>query len=800
MFNAQTDLHDSSGAGGSPHAPRRTLPAIAICWIAGLGAGAISADMNPGWWLFVVPFACAIASLAFVRRAWSMVFVYLALFASGMLVMNMAMGRHDPDRIRELLQPGGQFAIITGLIDTQPALVASDRADRTMASFILHVQAVKNGDKTDVARGSLQVHVTGLTESAASKLEQGALIRIRGAYRPDHRGLLESRGRDGVMRVASTQLEVLEENAGNMLVMWCLKARDRAARVLGWGLPEGDSSVTMTRALLLGLRSDIDRKVNDAFARTGTLHILSLSGTHIGILVLIMVILLKSAGVSRPSWVLFFLPVLTLYTIGTGGMASTVRAAVMAIVYFLAYFLRRRPDAASSLAFSALLILSYDPLQLFDLGFILSFVIVAGLIGLYRPVMSLMPSWSRRNPDPVDQTGFIQKHAGPLSRKVFESFSISVAAWLVSLPLVANLFHLISPVALLINLILIPLTFVILLTACLSVATGIVSFHLASIFNHANWLFCEWLITLIDYSAGWLGSHFYVRSWSWPMVAIWYVLLLVFMVGKRAMRWTTLIMMLALAIISITDRWRSDHVEISVIPGGSAASLLVDGPGGRAVLLDTGSRYRSRGMIDYVRSRGINRLDEIWITRATADAYGGLTELLASVDASVVRIPDVGSSQPSFSKMIRHLADEGYSFNAWPNDRHIEVDDLVLRILHPDPGHRYENAGLSALVMQISHETRAIMFAGESNARLKRVLVEQMIDYTGSCLILGRLTGPDSLADAWLDRIRCQKIVLPPGIFDDAAVGAGTFLDRLHERGGLEVIQLDEREPYRFEL
>jgi len=797
MFHNQTELQHATPATGPDHAPRRPLPAISICWMSGLGAGALFARYDIGWWLGIASLLCAIAGVLLSRRGWSCILIYLALFAAGMMVMTKAIGKSDPHRIHSLLRSSGQFAEVTGIIDAQPSIEFSDRADRVAASFQMSVRSIKSGSGFNMARGSLLVFASGLNEPLAISLKPGTLIRIRGAYRADDRSLLENRGRDGVMRVGTSQLEVLDAKAGNALVMLCQRARDRAARVLGWGLPEGDASVTMTRALLLGLRSDIDPRINDAFARTGTLHILSLSGTHIGILVMIMVILLKSAGIPRPQWVLFFLPVLTLYTIGTGGMASTVRASVMAIVYFLAYFLRRRPDAPSSLAFSALLILAYDPRQLFDLGFILSFVIVAGLIGLYRPVMSLMPPGSREAFIPGDEPSFFQQHLRPAIRRIMESFSVSVAAWLVSLPLIANLFHLISPVALLINLILIPLTFVMLLTACLSLSAGLVSYHLASLFNHANWLFNEGLIGLIDCSAGWPGSYFYVRAWPWTMVALWYGFLLFFMIGKRAVRWAALAAMLMLTIWSITERVRSDQVEVSVISSGSSAAMLVDGPGSHAMLIDAGSHHRSRRLIDYIRSRGIEKLDEIWLSRATADAYGGLPDLLASVQAERVRVPDVGTRQPAFSRKMRFLSGEGYTIEPWPEERHFERGDLVLKILHPEAGRRYDDAGSSALMMQISHHTRAMIFAGEGDARTGRALADKMADYGGSTLVMGRLSGPDGLTDLWLDRIRCRKLLLPAEVLDDVPVGAGLFIERLRARDGLEVIHIDDREPHR---
>ena len=113
----------------------------------------------------------------------------------------------------------------------------------------------------------------------------------------------------------------------------------------------------------------------------------------------ILIFVLQVLGVSRVHWGLFLAPLLVGYTVAIGMPASAARAALMAIIYFSAPLLRRKADVLSSLALAALIILAVAPSQLFDLGFILSFVCVLGLI-ILCPLIS-DPLMKLLEPDPL---------------------------------------------------------------------------------------------------------------------------------------------------------------------------------------------------------------------------------------------------------------------------------------------------------------------------------------------------------------------------------------------------------------
>jgi ComEC/Rec2-related protein len=238
---------------------------------------------------------------------------------------------------------------------------------------------------------------------------------------------------------------------------------------------------------------ELSRQVYWMFQTTGTLHIFAVSGLHVVMLSLPIVFVLTMFRISRMHWVLFLAPLIVLFTVATGGQSSAVRACVMSIVFFLAPLLRRKADAFSSLALAAFLILAWAPDQLFNIGFLLSFVVVMGLIVFYPVFMAPMQKlWA---PDPLaPDPGTVELR--PRDRLIAVSrsiasyigalFSASCASWLASFPLMAYFFGRVSISALVSNLAIIPISFLMMLAGCLSLVLGSFAALLADIFNHTN--------------------------------------------------------------------------------------------------------------------------------------------------------------------------------------------------------------------------------------------------------------------------------------------------------------------------
>ncbi|MBN2302730.1 MAG: ComEC/Rec2 family competence protein [Lentisphaerae bacterium] len=329
----------------------------------------------------------------------------------------------------------------------------------------------------------------------------------------------------------------LSRDHGSAFVRGCLEGRRSAYRLLALGIEEHTQSVALIHALLLGYRSQMTSEIKNIFAETGVLHVFAISGLHVGIIAVLLTRLLRIFRVSRVYWVLFLCPCLLVYTVATGARASAVRACVMAIVYYLAPLVRRKADIPSAIAVAGILILTWAPLQITDVGFIFSFIVVIGIVALYplfdRPLKRF---WE---PDPFLQWtgGGNSLHAVGDSvwirlrrvtgRYVSSLAAMSIAAWLSSAPLTMYFFSRLSVAALIANIFVIPLAFMIVLTGCLTIVFGTCLSWMAVTFNHANLILVHAQIAIVSLASRIPFGSVAVQTPPIWIVCAWYMLLAV---------------------------------------------------------------------------------------------------------------------------------------------------------------------------------------------------------------------------------------------------------------------------------
>jgi len=255
-----------------------------------------------------------------------------------------------------------------------------------------------------------------------------------------------------------------------------LPLRRFAAEALSRGFEQHPTLQGLIRALVLGDRSSLSPHLRTLFRWTGVLHIIAISGLHVGIMAWLLSLPLRAIRLSRLYWLFVLAPLLILYTAMAGAPASAVRACVMALLFFAAPLLGRPPDGLSSISAAALLILAWDPGQIAEPGFLLSFAIAGGLIAV-APLLTLTtPQWLLRDPWQLpEQDNRWWALLQNLGRHLWQLVIVSAAAWLIAMPLTARLFGQLSLLTLPANLAAIPAAFLLVTLGALSLAAAIVA-------------------------------------------------------------------------------------------------------------------------------------------------------------------------------------------------------------------------------------------------------------------------------------------------------------------------------------
>jgi len=356
------------------------------------------------------------------------------------------------------------------------------------------------------------------------RVRDGAGVRFRGWPR-----LVVSGEREAACRVL-TAFDWLDMPA-------LLAARAGMAALLRRGIEDAPVANAVIGAMVLGYRTALPPETRALFRRTGTAHVFAISGLHVGILCALLVGLMRYLQVPRMLWVLPLTPLITGYAFLTGARPSALRACLMAVCYFAAPLVGRRPRVATALAAAALLIVGFDPGQLRDPGFIFSFVVVGGIVALMPLLERVTRGWV--GPDPLLPPELEDEGAGwgawrrRAARYGLGLAGISVAAWLVSAPLMAYYFNRFAPVALVANMLAVPLAFLIILTSVLSIVAGSCIAMLGEVLNHTNLLLVGVQTGLARLLGALPGASFHVPSPPLALLILYYGLLLVVALGLR---------------------------------------------------------------------------------------------------------------------------------------------------------------------------------------------------------------------------------------------------------------------------
>ncbi|MBN9691665.1 MAG: ComEC/Rec2 family competence protein [Verrucomicrobia bacterium] len=435
-----------------------------------------------------------------------------------------------------------------------------------------------------------------------------------------------------------------------------------AQRALAEGLPDSEST-RLLWAMTLGWRTALTEDVSRSFVESGTMHVFAISGLHIALLAGVMVAMLRLCRVDRSIAGAVVVPALWFYVAATGWQPSAVRSAVMTTVVVGSWMLRRPGDGLNSLALAAVIILVADPGQLFQPGFQLSFAAVAGLIwGAEGWIRRLDPSrWLPDDPFlPPELQARWREPVRDVLRALGQSLGISLAALVATLPWVIHHFHLFSPVGVLANVVVVPLS-----GAALAANVGALLTYplwpgLAGWFNASAWVWMTGMTFFSRWFAGWPGAVWSVASPPWYWWVLYYGVILA--LGNRwlVLGWNRGCIGggVAVAILVTGGIWSHSGTEITVLPGGT---VVVDGCGwSEDLILNAGPvRSADRVLLPWLRSQGWNRIPRLALIQADAAHVGGAGLLLERWRPDRLVTGSLRQRSPIFRKVVEQARAAG---------------------------------------------------------------------------------------------------------------------------------------------
>jgi len=256
----------------------------------------------------------------------------------------------------------------------------------------------------------------------------------------------------------SNEYIITNTKSENKFTKWLLSVRSKVINTLQQYI-EGDKEAGVAEALLIGYRNDLDKDLVQAYSNTGVVHIIAISGLHLGMIYGVLVWLLKPFKKARwIRWVrpLIILSVLWIFTFLAGGVPSILRSAVMFSFIVLGETINRKSSIYNTLASSAFVMLCINPYYLFDIGFQLSYAAVVSIVTFAKPI----------------QNWFFLKNK--LLDSIWNLTSITLAAQVLTVPIIFYSFHQFPLLFVITNIVIVPLSSIILFAELIVVITSII--------------------------------------------------------------------------------------------------------------------------------------------------------------------------------------------------------------------------------------------------------------------------------------------------------------------------------------
>lgn len=773
---------------------KRPLIPVALLYVFGILLGGFTLPLP---WLFILSLGLGITALIWARARPFLLCPLLILFGWTNLARHAAV--ISPYDVRIVAGEHDLLGTLRGKLRETPhyRVYHHDARETEQTTAQIEITAFRADDQNwQPASGRVIASVRGILPET---FFAGQIVEITGVLRPvkgpiaeglfDYRAFLS---REGIYYQLQT------ESGGDWRIVSSPRAAPLADRFCAWarkalarGLPVEDESLRLEWALTLGWKAAMTEETAEPFIRAATYHIFAVDGLRIAIISGILIGLFRALNVPRVFCGLLAIPLILFYAAMTGWPASAIRAIVMIAVVFAGWALKRPSDLINSLFAAALIILVWEPRELFQAGFQLSFFVVLCII-LILPFFEKVRERALK-PDPMlpeELRPWPQKALRTSARWLIDLLLTSVAAWLGSIPLAAYYFHILTPLSGPANVLAVPLCGLVLASDLVSLLLAGWFPFAAEIFNHAGWFLMECIRVTSQWSANWPAAYFYVPTPGLFTVGLYYLILLAVLTGwlfqAGAWRRWKIAGLFALTLAWCAQwAWSGSATRLTVLPLSGGHAVFVNAPGRQNDwLIDSGNKSSvERVMTPFLRAQGVNRLPHFILTHGEISYTGG-----AQLVEELFRPRNI------YSSTVRFRSPEYRKFQAEPAGNLSERNSLKRgdqigpwTVLHPDAKDRFPKAGDNALVLRGEIGGARVLLLSDLGRLGQDALLERAPDLRADVVVSGLPADGEPLNDALLAAIQPRVIVIADADYP-ATKRANKALQERLARSGVPVI------------
>lgn len=742
----------------SKHYVVRPLPIILALYIIGIIYGKFI-SINLIFLFSIIILLILISIISFVKQ-WNITtaLLFLMIFLIGILNYNLNSNPLGANHIANFIEDK-KLTIICTVLDKEYY------PNQEKISLKAKVSQIEREDFSIRTQGSILVN----TYLDDCPYEYGDVLKIKGKLekpiRQKNFGEFDYElylAREKIFTYINIwqekDIQKIGEDDSNFLVSFSLSARDKIKEITKQTLSPPYNYLLI--GMLLGEKSFIPPYLKEVFAEAGIMHILAVSGLHVGIIAMALLALLSMLKLPKKLKLFTLILILIMYASITGFRPSVLRATIMFILLIGGKLINRSRNLNISLFFAAFLILLLNPLILYDAGFLLSFIVTFFIINLspiLQGLFSKIVVWIK-NP-----------------------LAVSTAAWLGIFPLSAYFFSKVSIISIVSNIFIIPLTGIAVILGFVTFFIGLMSISLAGIVANTNYLVLN-LISLIAKSFSSLPFAFIYVAQPSIIVIILYYLTVFFIIEifckktlspKIKKKAILIVLSVTLLIIIVQVFYPADNLKVNFINVGEGDCILIEAPNKINILIDGGGTPQSdfdvgsKIVIPYLRRKGINEIDLLILTHPHLDHLEGLLPVIKEFKVDMVLDSGLICDLSVYKEFISIiLKKEIPYYKAKAGDNFIFSNNLEIFLLNPLYDSDFYNESdfnNASIVVKLFYKNADFLFTGDiEEAAEKKLLVWQNI-LKSDILKVGHHGSATSTNLEFLDKVNPSIAVITVG-------------------------------------
>ena len=598
------------------------------------------------------------------------------------------------------------------------------------------------------------------------------------------------------------EMETLDTGKGLRPLAWVYSLRHRLGRSIAEVLPEPQAS--LAQAVILGMRGNIPPDFKSDFSRSGTTHLLAISGLHLSVVAgMLLAIGVRLFGRRRYGHIWLALAGVWLYAVITGMNPPVLRAAIMASMFLAAETLGRQRSAITGLAFAAAVMTATDPQTLWQVSFQMSFLAMVGLV----TVSPFLQSWGREA-----VTRVLPEHgiAAAVARYLIDNLSIALGVLIAVWPLIAYYFGIVSLVAPLATLLALPALPWVIVTGAVAAGLGVVALPVAQIVGWLAWVFTSYMLLVVNGLAGVPGAFVETASISAaPVLAYYLVLAAAIWLRKHwpkasgvvqkgtsllaglPRKWVMPPLAAAAVLTTITAAaMPDDNLHVSFLDVGQGDAILIQTPAHQDILVDGGPSGR-----DVVLALGKKMpfwdrtIDLVVLTHPDADHLTGLLEVLRRYRVVQVLFPAVDCDSALCDEWASVIEAEGATLTIARAGQRIDLgtDRVTVEVLNPlvpPPAHIPPDPNDSSVVLRVCAGRVSFLLTGDMTNQLESELVKRRASLSSTVLKAGHHGSDTSTSQGFLAVVDPSVAVVSVGADNRFGHPSGGVVGRLAEEVG----------------